>query len=127
MGDRKRRILIVEDDPAIRAMEERILFVSGFETVSADNGTDGFDLARQSSFDLFLLDIMMPGMNGIELARALKADEKTKEIPILFATARGEPETITEGFAAGASLYLVKPFTTATLLTMVRAAMSGSR
>jgi CheY-like chemotaxis protein len=68
--------------------------------------------------------VMMPGMNGFELARALRGDPLTRETPILFATAKGEPDVVTEGFQVGASLYLVKPFTTSTLLTMVRAALA---
>ena len=124
MAEAKKRILLVEDDPAIRVMEERILTASGFDVSAATNGPEGLQLAGQSTFDLFLLDVMMPGMNGLELARALRQNEQTRRTPILFATARGEPDLMAEGFAAGASLYLVKPFTTTTLLTMVRAAIA---
>jgi DNA-binding response OmpR family regulator len=124
MSDRRQRILVVEDDAAIRTMEERILTASGFEVRCASNGTEAFGIAREGSYDLFLLDVMMPGMNGLELARALRADDLTKDTPILFATAKGEPDMVAEGFQAGASLYLIKPFTTSTLLTMVRAAVA---
>lgn len=120
----KRRILVVEDDPAIRAMEERILGASGYDVTTAPNGTEGFQMAKSRPFDLFLLDVMMPGMNGFELARALREHPTTGATPIIFATAKGDPDVVSEGFAAGASLYLVKPFTTSTLLTMVRAAVA---
>lgn len=127
MAERRKRILIAEDDPAIRTMEERILRASGFDVTCASNGTEAFQVARAGPrFDLFLLDVMMPGMNGLELARALRIDDATRETPILFATAKGEHEMIQEGFHAGAQLYLVKPFTTGTLLAMVRAAVAGA-
>lgn len=69
---------------------------------------------------------MMPGLNGFDLARVLHGDAATKGVPILFATAKGEGSSMTEGFEIGATLYLVKPFTTATLLAMVRAALAGA-
>jgi DNA-binding response OmpR family regulator len=68
---------------------------------------------------------MFVALFPFELARELRKEPLTKAVPILFATARGEPDVVTEGFAVGASLYLVKPFTTSTLLTMVRAAVSS--
>jgi two-component system phosphate regulon response regulator PhoB len=119
----RKRILVVEDDAAIRTMEERVLQAAGYEVRSAGNGSEGLDLARKDPYDLFLLDIMMPGMNGLELARELRKDNATAATPILFATARGEPQDVREGFASGATLYLIKPFTTTTLLSMVRAAV----
>lgn len=125
MDEQRKRILVVEDDPAIRAMEERILCASGYEVTCAGNGNEGFELARGGGYDLFLLDVMMPGMTGLELARALRGHVTTRTTPILFATAKGDDDMMAEGFAAGASLYLVKPFTTSTLLMMVRAAVSA--
>lgn len=125
MADRKKRILVVEDDDAIRSMEECILGASGYEVKSASSGNAGLEVARTAGpFDLFILDVMMPGLNGFDLARLLHGDATTRGVPILFATARGEQESMTEGFEIGASLYLVKPFTTATLLTMARAALA---
>jgi len=119
----KKRILIVEDDAAIRTLEDRILTVSGFDVTVAANGSQALQLALSASFDLFLLDVMMPGMNGFELARSLRKADQSRRTPILFVTARGEADAMAEGFSAGASLYLVKPFTTTTLLTMVRGAL----
>lgn len=123
----RERILIVEDDPAIRSMEARILGASGFEITTVEEGTSALRAVKETSFDLVLLDVMMPGLNGFEVARALGADPATRDLPILFATALGDDKVMAEGFAAGASLYLVKPFTTSTLLTMVRAALASGR
>jgi two-component system phosphate regulon response regulator PhoB len=124
MTERRRRILVVEDDPAIRALEERILLNAGFDVQSAEDGVQGLARSTEGPWDLFLLDVMMPGMNGLELARRLRAAEATAHTPILFATVRNEPEIIREAFAAGASLFLVKPFSTTTLLALVRAAVT---
>lgn len=123
----RKRILVVEDDHAIRAIETRILTASGFEVTAVEDGTSGLQAAKESRYDLLLLDVMMPGLNGFELARALGADPTTRDVPILFATALGDDKVMAEGFEAGASLYLVKPFTSSTLLTMVRAALANGR
>ena len=69
---------------------------------------------------------MMPGLNGFDVARELRRREDTRHVPILFATARSTQADVDEGFEAGASLYVEKPFTTTTLLTMVRAALDGA-
>jgi DNA-binding response OmpR family regulator len=124
VAESKKRILIVEDDAAIRTMEDRILTASGFEVSTAPGGPQGIELAKATTFHLYILDVMMPGMNGFELARHLRSEDNGRVTPILFVTARGEPDAMTEGFSAGASLYLVKPFTTTTLLTMVRGALA---
>ena len=125
MADPKRRILVAEDDPAIRSMEERILAASGYQVVAVSNGADALARAKDDGpFDLFLFDVMMPGLSGFDLARELQRADATRATPILFATAKGEGDDMNEGFGAGASLYLVKPFTTATLLAMVRAALA---
>jgi len=125
MAERRKRILVAEDDPAIRSMEERILVASGYEVLALADGAEALKAARERGpFDLIVLDVMMPGLSGFDVARALQKDDATRRTPILIATARGEGEDMNEGFGAGATLYLVKPFTTATLLAMVRAALT---
>lgn len=122
----RQRILVVEDDPAIRTLEERMLTAAGYTVTCTENAQDALAVARAEPFDLFLLDVMMPGKSGFELARELRAEPKSRLVPILFATARADGESENEGFNLGASFYLVKPFTTTLLLTMVRAALSAS-
>jgi DNA-binding response OmpR family regulator len=124
MSAAPKRILIVEDDAAIRELEERILRASDFDVVSFDSPGAALTHAQGEHFDLYLLDVMMPIMNGFELARELRRNERTRRTPILFVTARGEADAKSEGFSAGAALYLVKPFTTMTLLAMVRGAIA---
>jgi CheY-like chemotaxis protein len=122
---RKKRVLVVDDDRIIRLIEQRMLEASGFEVACAADAEEGLALARASRFDLYLLDVTMPGMSGFELARHLAQDESTRAVPIIFATGLDERENAHEGFKAGASFYLTKPFSATTLMTMVRAALDG--
>ncbi len=120
-----KRILVVEDDPAILALEERLLRHAGFEVRGAPGSSEALALAAEEEFDLFVLDVMLPGMSGYELARALAARDPARQVPLVFATANQAADGVREGFRTGAALYLVKPFQTATLLSTVRAAMGS--
>lgn len=119
-----KRVLVVEDELSIREIEERMLRAAGFEVAGADDGFQALQALETQTFDLFVLDVMMAGMTGFELARALRERCDTARTPILFVTARDDQASVAEGFNAGASLYLMKPFTSATLLTMVRGALA---
>ena len=117
-----KRILVVEDDQAIRQMEARILGSAGYQVEAAATGDEA--LSRLKSGEpphLVVLDVMMPGLSGLELSRSMKADERLSRVPVIFVTARSDAESMNAGFKAGGVLYLSKPFTRQKLLAMVGA------
>jgi two-component system, OmpR family, response regulator RpaA len=103
-------ILVVDDDEDVAETIERSLRRAGHEILVAHRGADALQLARQRHPDLIVLDIMMPGMNGIEVCRHVRANPDLARTPILFLTARGEMGDKIDGFEAGADDYLTKPF-----------------
>ena len=113
------RILIAEDDPKLLKSLVRLFELNNYAVDGVDNGVDAFDLASSGEYDGLVLDIMMPGMDGITLLKRLR--EKGNTIPALFLTARTEIEQRIEGLDAGADDYLAKPFSTGELLARVRA------
>lgn len=119
-----KRVLIVEDDEAIRRMEERILSSAGYETEVVSTGEAALSaLEGGAPPDLALVDVMMPGLTGLELSRKMKADPRLASVPVIFVTARSDAESMNEGFKAGGILYLAKPFNSQKLLAMVKAVL----
>lgn len=113
------RILLVEDEPSIANVVCRGLEEATFRVSVAPDGNTGFQMAQAHAYDLYIIDIMLPGINGLELCRMLrKADDKR---PILLLTALGTTENIITGLEKGADDYLVKPFRFEELLARVRA------
>lgn len=102
------KILIVEDDPLIQRMYARALMQAGLQTSLIDNGAAALDTALQTQPDLVLMDVMMPDINGIEALKILKADNRTKSIPVIMLSANDDPELMQEALEAGASRYLAK-------------------
>lgn len=117
MADEK-RVLIVEDDEDISMVEEAYLESAGFRTVIVSNGTEVFDLLQKESFDLILLDLMLPGKSGYEVCREIR--DKV-DIPILMVTARTESVDRIRGLGLGADDYIAKPFDPAELVARVNA------
>lgn len=115
------KILVIEDEAAIRDMLDFTLFSSGFLVEQADNAEDGWKLALNNNPDLILLDWMMPGTSGVELAKRLRQNDKTVQIPIIMLTARGEEEDQVKGFEAGADDYVIKPFSPRALIARIKA------
>lgn len=113
------RILIAEDDPKLLKSLVRIFELNYYSVDGVDNGNDAFDLASSGEYDGLVLDIMMPGMDGVTLLTELRANKITT--PALFLTARTEIDQRIEGLDAGADDYLPKPFSTGELLARVRA------
>lgn len=111
--------LIIEDNKDIREYL-RTNLTPEYKVFEAENGNDGLKLAVESIPDIIISDIMMPGMNGLELCHNLKTDERTSHIPIVLLTARETEEYKIEGYATGADEYIVKPFSTALLLARIR-------
>lgn len=115
------KILVIEDEAAIRDMLDFTLSSSGFEVAQADNAEEGWKLALSINPDLILLDWMMPGTSGVELAKRLRQNDKTALIPVIMLTARGEEEDQVKGFDAGADDYVVKPFSPRALIARIKA------
>jgi two-component system response regulator MprA len=112
------RILVIDDDRKITAALRRGLTYNGFEVDVANEGADGLARARASKPDLVVLDILMPGLNGLDVTRQLREDS---DVPILMLTARDALEDRVLGLETGADDYLVKPFAFAELLARIRA------
>lgn len=117
------KILIVEDEKDIRDLVQLHLEKSGFQTVLARDGQEAFRKVKESAPDLIVLDLMLPEMNGKELAKLLKAREETKEIPIVMLTAKTEEVDRIVGFELGADDYIPKPFSPRELILRVQAVL----
>lgn len=120
------RILIVDDEAAIREMIAIALELAGFECLQAEDALAAHHLIVDERPSLILLDWMLPGMSGIELARRLKRDEGTREIPVIMLTARGEEDNKIQGLDAGADDYITKPFSTRELISRIKAVLRRS-
>jgi len=119
----QKHILIVEDETAIRDMVAFALRKAGMEAMHAADARAAQSAIGERVPDLILLDWMLPGMSGIDLARRLRKDELTREVPIIMLTARGEETDRVGGLDAGVDDYVVKPFSTRELLARIRAVM----
>jgi putative two-component system response regulator len=106
----RRRILVADDEPAMRVLVRVNLQVEGVDVIEARDGREAVELAARERPDLVLLDVMMPGLDGWEVARRLAEAPETRDIPILFMTALAGTEDRRRGFEAGAVGYIVKPF-----------------
>ena len=113
-------ILIVDDTPENIDVLVKILEGEGFEVLVANNGERGVGIATDATPDLILMDVMMPGIDGYEACRRLKAVDELEEIPVIFLTARNDLEGIVEGFESGGVDYVVKPFKKEELLARIR-------
>ena len=116
-------ILIIEDDSDIRAIITFNLKKEGFNSIEADDGEIGLEKARQMVPDLILLDIMLPGIQGIDVCRNIKSDRNTKNIPIILVSALGQEDNIVNGLEAGADDYITKPFSNKILLARVKSVL----
>lgn len=104
------RILIAEDEPDIRELIRLALQFNGYEVISASDGAEAVELASNNSFDLIMLDVRMPRLTGYEACRQMRMMESTKDIPIVFLSAKGQEAEVDEGLEAGADRYILKPF-----------------
>lgn len=117
----EKKILIVEDEPALREMLAMALEQGGFSVLEAGSAEQALPLIADQLPALLLLDWMLPGMSGVELARRLKRDDATRHLPIIMVTARGEEEDKVRGLESGADDYVTKPFSPRELLARVKA------
>ncbi len=114
-----KRILVVDDDENILSLERTILEQKGFDVTAAAGGAEALKLLAGQVFDLVLLDVMMPEIDGFTVCRKIKEDARLKDVPVIFLTAKGGGEALAEGFESGAVMYINKPFTANKLLTIV--------
>ena len=116
----KERILVVDDEEDLRELVAVNLEREGFSVDGAESGEQALDKASDLPVDLIVLDLMLPGIDGLEVARRLKNDSKTRRIPIIMLTAKGEEADIVAGLELGADDYITKPFSPNILLARVR-------
>ncbi len=117
------RILIVDDDEDIRAYLEVTLELAGFEVVQAVDGETGLQAAFDQHPSLIVLDVMMPGLDGLEVLRRLRADARTSHLPVILLTAKAQPDDTIAGLDVGADDYVTKPFEAEVLVARIHAAL----
>jgi two-component system, OmpR family, phosphate regulon response regulator PhoB len=121
------KLLVADDLVPIRQMVRITLSTQGWTIVEAKNGNEALDLVRSERPDLVLLDVDMgPGPNGFDVCRQIKADEATKDIPVVMLTAHESDSDRAIGFAAGATQYLTKPFGPLELIDTIRGILAHS-
>lgn len=123
----RERILVVEDEEEIQELIAYNLNKEGFKTIAALSGEDALKKARAEKLDLVLLDLMLPGMDGLDVCRALKKGEKTQTIPVVMLTAKGEESDIVSGLELGADDYIVKPFSPKILVARIKTVLRRKR
>jgi two-component system phosphate regulon response regulator PhoB len=117
----KERILVVDDEEDILELVRYNLAREGYTPVLATSGEEALKIARRELFDLIILDLMLPGLDGLEVAKALKNDPQARSIPIIMLTARGEDADVVAGLEIGADDYVTKPFSPRVLSARVKA------
>ena len=115
----KKKILAVDDDATALGALRQILVQKGYDVSTAPNGHDALTALAGGSFDLVILDVSMPGLSGYDVCRKIRQEDKTRDLPVIFLTAKGMLVDMTEGEEAGSDLYLVKPVLATKLLNMV--------
>jgi two-component system response regulator RegX3 len=122
---RKIRLLIVEDEEAIRTGLIDVFVYHGYEVEFAADGISGLDKALSGRFDLILLDVMLPGMDGFEICNRIRAQDRDQ--PVIMLTAKSTDEDIIQGLSLGADDYVAKPFSVAQLILRIQAVLRRSR
>jgi two-component system phosphate regulon response regulator PhoB len=116
----KESVLIIEDEEDIRELVNYNLSKEGYQITSAESGEEGLKTAKSKQPNLIVLDLMLPGMDGLEICKLLKADPKTQHIPIVMLTAKGEESDVITGLELGADDYIAKPFSPKVLVARIR-------
>ncbi|HOW58433.1 MAG TPA: response regulator [Candidatus Omnitrophota bacterium] len=123
----KKKILFIEDEPDQILMIRLRLEKNDFMVVSAEDGLEGIKKAKEEKPDLILLDVIMPGMNGLEVCRKLRSDPLTKKIPVITTTAAGIDDLEHECLAAGADACVRKPYDSVDLISKVTSLLQQSK
>lgn len=120
-------VLVIEDDPRSVKLMKLILASQGYEAVVARNGSEGLATARSREFDIILLDLMLPEVDGFEVLRQLQADPELADVPVVVTSARARPTTKEEAAELGAAFYLTKPYRKAELLDVIASFVNQKR
>jgi DNA-binding response OmpR family regulator len=120
-----KKILLVDDSNTILMMEKFILRNDPFELITASNGEEAVEKAAKFQPDLILLDVIMPKMGGFEACSRIRANEVTRDIPVIMVTTRGEAANVENGWANGCTDYVTKPINAVELLAKVRSFLAG--
>ncbi len=115
------KVLVVEDDEALSGVLGYSLKQAGFEVLHTANGMDALSMARRFQPDVIVMDVMVPGVDGMEACRRIRAAEETRQIPVIMLTARSTEEDQSSGFDAGADDYVTKPFSVRILMQRIHA------
>ena len=119
----RRKIIVIEDEPDIVEVISYSLKREGYNVLAVDRGDESINLIRNQSPSLIILDLMLPGMDGLSVCRQLKSDPIVKDIPVIMISAKGEESDIVIGLEMGADDYLTKPFSPRELLARVKAVL----
>jgi len=119
-------ILVVEDEEDIQELLEYTLLNAGYRVDVTDRGEEALEIVQEHSPSLLVLDLMLPGLDGLELCRRLKSGDTTANLPVIILTAKGEEEDVIAGFNAGADDYITKPFSPKVLSARVAAVLRRS-
>lgn len=120
MNAAKKKILLVDDEPDILSMLKMRMEASGYEVITAADGNTAYNKAKSDVPDLIILDLMLPGIDGYQVCRLLKFDEKYRHIPIVMLTAKGQREDKEWGEKVGADYYFTKPFNAVEVLDKIK-------
>ena len=120
-------ILVVDDSPSVRQLVQLTFEMEGYRVITADDGVAGLERARADRPSLVVLDVMMPRMDGFDVARALKSDPATAAMPIVMLTAKAQAADVSAGGASGVDDYVTKPFDPEELLARVERLLPGRR
>jgi len=123
----KPRILIVEDHPLIAELVETRLRIEGMQPTKCPGGREALALLTSEPFDVVILDIMMPDVDGYEVLRHIRGTAETAELPVIFLTAKSTPADIEKGLSLGANHYITKPFSGQDLMRKVRLCLDERR
>lgn len=115
----QKRILLIDDHQTVFRLLEAIVRIKGYQLLYAESGQQGIVMARQEHPDMILLDVMMPDIDGFKVCQYLKENEGTKDIPVMFLTARGAESDLETGRKAGADGFMTKPFQTIDVLKKI--------
>ncbi len=120
-------VLVADDDADIRELVSFKLTQAGYHVLAVEDGLAALETARAEVPDLLVLDLMMPGLTGLEVCRRLRADDETASLPIIMLTAKAQEVDVSTGFATGVDDYVVKPFSPRELVGRVQAVLARVR
>lgn len=115
-----KRVLVVEDDPAVSHMIDKILRLEGYGTKVVTDGRTVLDSLRSNAYDIVVLDVMLPGMDGITIMKEIRDDPATAHIPVVIVSAKADDATTWAGWRAGCNYYMTKPFDPDELLEILK-------